>query len=584
MDKKEGEDKEEELSIKMPNLLKKLSPEHIFLIIFAASLLVFISVYEGGHIIHGSPYQLVAGDAFTFNVFSELPLDVNNYSLLPPYLAAGIADAANFFPPTPGIIVAELSLLSGAQTYDVLLHFNILLIILMAMGVYLALRLVNKNLAILGIVLVLISWKYPFSYVINWGAHLSVVNLFFGIGTLLAFLFLKERFMFVVFGIINASAFIAHGREFLTFNIAVALIFLFKLLLNKFDFKKIDWPLLKNYLLSIIVTTVLLFRYLPVLRQFGGANLGQQTQGEFFKYCPLDASSYHYVSFQTTGIFKWIIIIGMVFAVYLVLKKIKMETLLSYIIMFSLTYVLSSYFCIIGNKTTQIRHFYPVFLIPLLAIGAYNLIMLFKNQIGEKHVTTVSIFVAIIFIILAFVQHFPQQSPEYASSNPYTWDGIKWIGANTPENAKILVLYGDNFGQESMFWSLKRTWEKIIDEKYLQKVQEGRITPVYDISIKILGNHLKRNSLFNLTLNRYTAPDGSDLKVSEKSLCGFDYIFCNKGSQNQIIHAYTITLLNELINEGKFVPVYQNDLMIILKNTDVNGKCFKEKVISYESK
>jgi len=568
-----------EFSVNIPDFLKKIKLEWIFLVIFAVFLLVFISVYEGGVVKHDSPYQLIAGDMFTFTAFSEVAKDTNQYSFLPPYMANGITDAANLFSPIPGIIVAQLALFSGAETYDTVLHLNIFFLILMILGSYLALRYINKEIAILGIVLGLLAWKWPLSYIINWGAQLSVVNFFFIIAGLLSFLFLKERFMFIVFGIINAASFIAHGREFQTFNVAVVLFFIAYWAANKFDFKKLDWPWIKNYLLSVVVTIVLLFRYIPILREFGKYGQTTAARGTLLQYCSLSPDSYHYVSFAHLGIFKWLIFIGIIFAIYLLIKKFNEKPYLGFIIIYSLTFIISSYFCIYGNKTTQIRHFFPIFLIPLLGIGVYFLIVLLKKQLKNK-ILLASVIIAVALLFVAAVSHQPRPVSEYPVSNPLTWEGIKWIEENTDEDARVVVLYGDNFYQETLFYLLKRPFYNVLSDKYIDTIRGGTIPPEYNMTFSILGHHWTRKSLFELEITSYSGPNRENQKEFVGSLCDFEYVFSNKVSRNEVLSTYTQTLLNLLLQEGNFIVVFENDLMVVLENQDVGGECFNERRIT----
>ncbi len=561
-----------EFKLKMPDFAKKIKLEWLFLIVFAAFLLLFIARYEGGLLEHGSPYQLIAGDMFTFATLSEVAKDTSQYTFLPPYMAAGIEDAAHMFSPTPGIIVAQLALFTGVETYDTLLHLNIFLLILMIVGTYLALRYINREIAMAGVVLGLLMWKWPLTYVINWGAQFSVVNFFFVIAGLLAFYFLKERFMFIVFGIINAAGFIAHGREFQTFNIAVVVFFFVCWAAEKFDYRKIDWLWVKNYLLSLIVTLIFLFRYIPIWKDFGEGAKPPSVMGTFIKYCPLNPDSYHYISFSHLGIFKWLIFLGIVAAVLVLIKEIKKKPQLGFAVIYSLMFVISGYFCIYGNKTTQIRHFFPIFLIPLLGIGIYFAVSFLKGKIKTKIPLIIAV-IGITLMIYAWSSHYPNPVAEYPVSNPYTWEGIKWVQQNTEENARILVLYGDNFNQETLFYLLKRPFYKVLEPRYYDTIRTGVLTTRLNMTFSIVGNHYTRESLFKLKRTGYTDENGNNLKEFKGSICDFDYVFSNKGSSNEAVMIYTQLLLTELIERGNFGVVFNNDFMVILQNDNVGGEC-----------
>lgn len=538
------------------SLFKKLNLELVMLFIFMGVMLYFISVFSGAKLIHDSPYQYVAGDMFFLLSGADWITDSGDVTKYPSYLSDGANDQFPGLLPLFPMATAFLSDFTGIEKYDILFHLNIFFTVMTLLAVYLLLRKINKNMAILALPIMLLMFKWPFNYNLTWGMQMANMNFFFVITALIVFSLLNLPIMFLFFGILNAGSFFSHMRELLTLGLGISIYFLFSALKRNFD-----WMRLKKTFYSCIVSGIIVSYYLPILWQLVKAN----TSGGFIlKYCPAMTHLPHFVVLKDMGVFQWFFILGVGIALLTIIfkKNVKQEYLL--VSAFGFACIFTSYVCIIGNKTSHIRNFLPFFAAFFIGILLLNLCSILRRF---RKILICAAFMT--FIILMISNHFPKEIPEYAVSNPATWDSFRWIQANTEEDASILALYGDNFYQYTLFFSMKRRIHEVNTNEYINRIKEGIISPILPAHRRFLGKKLVRegNKLKDITY-------GSLVNVS---MCDYDYIYTNKISRIKPIQDYTSMVINNLIREANFSIVYTNELTVVLKNNNVNGTCFKEK-------
>lgn len=570
------------------DVYKKIKLEYVLLALFFIALLYFMSVFDGGHLIHAQgPYNYAAGDMFTFVAFADVAKYENDYTRQPPYIAGGQTDAVNFFSMTGAIIAAELSTFIGAESYDFIIHLNLLFIALSVFIIYLFMRKISVNLALLGLPFSLLMFSWPFNWIIDWGAHLSNVNLIFVVTSLFCLYYLDRKYMAVLLGILNGAGVLAHAREFLMFNVVIAVYFLVRLLKENVLIETIKKPSLikqflkenatvislKNYvLITVPITLFMMFRQLPGVKTiaYGPGYNGPGIPGIFEYIAP---SQFHHVYFPQFGFYQYLLWLGVLIALYLIFTNKKKD--IDIIALFSLVFLLHGFFSIFNNKTTQIRHLFPVVLIPLIGF----LLFAVYSQIQKSAKVRSSIIVGGLFILLlipTIAYHGPDPVPEYGISNPYIWGAIQWIRQNVASNERVLVLYGDTYNQVTMFSLMRKIHSTAVTETYLANAAKGIISA-------------NQTTMWGFPHAYYRQPSFTQIIETIKgerveSICSYDFVLSDKLSQNPKIQNYTITLLKKLINEGNFSIVYQNDLSVVLKNNDIGGKCFKDEVITYGNK
>jgi len=130
-----GDDVSVELNI------KKISSKHIeivALILFFIVLISFTSIFDNGLFAHrDGPVNLNAGDMYTFAAYADVARFSSDMKENPAHLSGGFPDTVNFFPPIAGILAAQIGDFVGVESYDLIVHLNILFLILSAAIIYL---------------------------------------------------------------------------------------------------------------------------------------------------------------------------------------------------------------------------------------------------------------------------------------------------------------------------------------------------------------------------------------------------------------------------------------------------------------
>ncbi len=540
---------------------KYLNLEFIVLAIFFVIMIKFVFVFGDGYLNHESPYKLVAGDAFWFTQTADSVSETGGTKYWPAYVENGIENASFERPPFLFLSMAQFSDFVGAKNYDTLIHYALFFIILSIISVYLLLRLFNKNIALLSLPLLLFAFRFPFNTNITWGAHMSNMNLFFIIIGLIIFTFIKEKWMFILFSIIAVAGFMSHGRESVYLGGVIVLYYIYGFIKKRFDMESF-----KQILLSVPLSLVLIGAYIPYLLSVGKDNIHLTWKTIIF-------TAPNYPTSSDFGIFKYILILGVVIGLlYLISGKSKNKLEIPILFSFVLIFVSFSNYVLGYTQALQIKVFSPFFYAPLFAVAIYYLISLISKKEETNKVLFPVIVVILILIMLAF--YLPQEVPEYAMSNPYTWDSFNWIKENTPENSTLVFLYGDNFYQDTLFLLAKRKGNYVIPEKYVDNVQKGLLTSNFEMKLETMTwEYYIRKGLFYKSIKYNQLFNGS--------LCDFDYIYFNKLSTYPILQQYTLLVRDTLIKEDNFTLVYENELVNILKNNKVGSKCFENKVLTY---
>lgn len=534
--------------------------EITFLLIFLGFLLKFSSVLSGQLLVHESPYQFVAGDMFWLTAEGLGIMNTDDISVRSPLLMKGDVGVYNNYPFILPMIIAELSFFTGFESYDILSHLVVFFILSIIICLYFILRQIHPFVAIAGTPLVLFMYKWPFNYVLTWGAQMSDTNMFLIFFAVLAFIFLDVKYMFILLGIINAAGIFAHARESLMFNIGILLFFAVQIITRQFN-KTLFW----KYILSAILTTVILISWLPVMHDIFGIYSGGST---FIQFCPANPESNHVVFLKDFGFFQWLLFPGILISIAL-LFLLKSSWQKKLCIAMFISFLINSYFCFLGNKSTQIRHFFPITL--ALFIGLLIWTIITNIPALSKNIKAGLVLVwSLVFMVLLLTYFFPAPVPEYAVSNPLTHSAFKWVESNLKSDENILYLYGDNHYQYTLFFLPMTLHDSIEQNDFFETIQKDGLTSRFKVIRGSLGFYVRRTSFFNL--------DSYGVGFFEnKTLCDYNYVYFNKISQQPIIAKYLADIKAILINEFNFNEVYTNQLVTILKNPSVGGVCFESR-------
>jgi hypothetical protein len=151
------------------------------------------------------------------------------------------------------------------------------------------------------------------------------------------------------------------------------------------------------------------------------------------------------------------------------------------------------------------------------------------------------------------------------------WQGIEWLYANTPADARVLFLYGDGYSQWIRF--IKRLNFLVDTQDYIRFAQEGKPNRIMKIEPMLQNDMhlLYRKGLFSF--GRHAKELNITVYPGAFDLCEFDYYVVDKASAYapQLIQI-NIRLAN-ILAARNMTLAYQNDNLAILKNNNVSGEC-----------
>ncbi len=557
--------------------------EWILLTLFFASILVFASIFDSGLLIHkDAPENLNAGDMFIFSSFGDLARYSNDMKIVPPYLSGNQNSSLNFFSPLSGIVIAQLSNAVGSENYDFVVHLNLFFLIMAMVVMYLLLRKIDKTSALLSLPIFLLVFKWPFNFIIQWGGHIGNFNIFLVVITLYCFLEIRQKFMFLILGLVNTASFLSHGREFQTLNIAFAIYFIIIIIKDK-TYNKIfsksfiqhlkedeNLTSIKNFVYSVIITTIFIFPWWPALSVFGSKNIGDSASAGLISgiiswgYNPL----FHQVKFSDFGIFLIFIILSLILGMLYIYSKYDKKLVL--MCTFSLVFFFSGIFIILGNAMPQARAFYVITLMPIITILFLNILGISSKSIKiDKYVLTSVFFV--FLIIIAFYWHKPQSLDSGSLVTKERMDSFKWVKNNLKDNSTILMFYGDIYRQKSIFTLMRHPYHVVDENDIVNNIKELKIRSSFKINKWVVHERFTRE-------NGKVTADPNEFITVQDSLCSYRYIYFDKQSESKELGYYSKIIAESLIKGSGYSLIYENNLVIILENKN-HGKCFADELL-----
>lgn len=548
------------------------------IIIFLAILLNYISIFDGGLLEHDKPYQHNANDMFTFSAGADVIKYQDDLTKNPLFLSAGFEDAYNPYPPVPGIISSELAQFTNLENYDFLIHINLIFLLFMMFIIYYMMRKIDVNLALFGLPLFLLMFRWPFNYTIHQARHWTIVSMLFMLVGLFCIYHLKDKRFIIPLALINAASFFTHARELQVGNmifVVYLIIYFFKSKSYKslsFNIQKLkDNPNLRiffNYFISILITILLIFGWWKLLPSL----FLSQGKAEIIRFILGDKR----VTIGELGFLTLFVLLGIIFSIKFLFSKKNKDYIILYsfgIMMFLFTFVR-----LFASKTSQLRTLIPITYAPFLALGVWQLVNIIKKKLKPSRQL---IFVALIFIILiSFVAY--NNKPETIPSQYFlpdnTWQAFHWIQENTPEESTILILYGDKNTQPVRNYLTYRPVRFVLHDNYIKNIQAGIISSDQDIYSNLgQGIYLLNNTTNQIYLR---AKGPKELSLIE-SICNYQYVYIDHVSAIPIITSYNQLLISKLIEEASYQVVYSNEQTIILEGKNLSSNCFEDVQIQY---
>lgn len=538
--------------------------ERIYLIlIFSVLLLIGNANLWDYKLSHEFPFGYMASDAFQHQIRAEAIKDAGNFRFEANYISRSFENAVGRYPPVMYHLAVVFSYLAGLEVYDSIYFIVFFLASLSAIIMYLVIKGVNKNAALLSLPLSLLVFASPAYIGFTWGHWPSIVAQFFLTTIFWGVYRIDIRKSFLFIGIFLSAIIMTHTSEFI-----FALFFIFVFFAAGLLFKKTDFKNVKNLILGIISALIISSYYLIIFRYSWFV-----AQPYSFAIKPLWEGNpgFYLANFQILLVF---ILIGMVFW----LAKIKDMHIAFLAGISMLAMGLGNYFGF-DARAFQLRFFWPIYLSVFFGFGIYSIL----RFAIKKWNLIYSILLGAIFLILILGLVKVPYIPEYQKittqgiMDRFHWEGLKWLSEKTPKNAKVYFFYGDIYDQDALLRNSKRVHFLIDPNDLIGNINNRKISRRYITELPGDGGGgiVYRKSLFSF--GDYDKETDRKYFFGKKDICQFDYYVFDKMSRQQALAQYNLLIASGLLKNNFTSVVFENQVLIILKNNNIGADCIEER-------
>ncbi|MBI2658468.1 hypothetical protein HYX08_07285 [Candidatus Woesearchaeota archaeon] len=540
----------------------KLDLENIYLIsVFSLLLFLGYANLVDHSLGHDFPYGYFASDAFQHQTRVEWIKDEGNYRNEAPYIVFGIRDVIGYYPPVIYHLSVLLSYASGLETYDTLQFMVFFAAAIAAIVMYFIIRNFSKNVAILSMPLAVLLFYNGIYTGFTWGHWPSLLSQFF----LVAFFWyaanidLKHSFIF--FAVFLSAIILTHTAEAIFAAMFFAIFLAYKLLRKEFSL-----GIIKNAVYGSIITVVATFNFLVIFKLVWAVRQPFELSIKRAWDAPL-------MFFGDFGLLLVFFAAGIIVS----LTWLRKKDMLPFVIAASM--LLFSYTNYIGFDTRafQLRFFWPVYLSFLLGLGIFYIAnTLYRNwKILHSVIASVALIIVLTTASFAFIPGYKKMTAQGIMDN-FHWQAFQWLGKSTDNSARVYFFYGDMYGQDAVLRNAKRLHGLIVPEDYADAISKRELRRFYETEMPGDGGGgaVQRPSFFSF---HFAADDIRNDLSGKKDICSFDYLVFDKTSGQQAFAQYNLLLANELLKKNFISPVFENQLVVILKNKNPGEDCIEER-------
>ncbi len=537
----------------------KVDFEKIFLLLFlAAALYIGAANIFSAEVSHSYPYAYYASDPFIHYLTTESLKENGNFLHVSKWYTANQSNVEYCLPPQNYMMAAAFSFNSGLESYDAIYFISVIAAVINAFIIYIMLRKISKNAAIISLPFTLIVFTKIFVASFTWGQWQAAVAYMFFAAALWALSEIKHNYAFVLYAIFASACFLTHYPEFIFLGF-----FMLIYAAVRFFFKELTLDEIKNIAFASVLTLILIFwellRFYGIWvkgtkNELGGAELSLPITG-----IPVPG----FMDFTVVLVIA--IFVGVIFSLLLLRKERHV------ILMYSIFILMMWWSNYLGltKRTVTLRYTAPIVLAVLIGVGIYYLLKSFIKDWKQVYSF------GLACVLLAGVIYFfmtPTGSPGWMIQE--RWDAMSWIAKNTPQTTTVLYLYGDGYEQHNPLASTKRLNFRLLPDAMIAAAQKGEIKRTYlarDVTGMCSIMEPYRKSLLEYGFYAREKPNVN--AHQEVDICSFEYYFIEKASARiPQLAQYNVAIGNELIQHG-FVPVFNNQLVTILKNNNPGVNC-----------
>lgn len=555
--------------------MAKIDLEKIILLAFFA-LLLFLGpgILFGHKIQHDFPFAYSASDAFQHQVRAEAIKDAGNFRYEATYISKGIENAVGRYPPVLYHLAVMMSYASGVEVYDSIFFIVAFFAVIAAFIMYYIIKDFNRTTALLSLPLSILAFSFPLSLGFIWGHWPSLLSQSFLVLLFWSVMRIGMRRAYVLIALALSATALTHTSETIFAFMFLALFFGIKLAAKKLSKNDI-----KNIAFFMIIFFVVIGYYFIIFQ-----NTWAKTQPYSFIIEPVwEGNPGFYIA--GFGLLLVPMIAGIIFSIPR-LKDLHVSIILAFAMLVSgfLNYIG------FGLRSFQIRFFWPIYLSVFLGFGLY---MLLKFIIKKWNFIYTSVLFVILVVLLAGIIKFPvmKQTPaqtipyvpylnmdtNQGLMNPFHWSALKWLSENTPQSSKIYFFYGDIYSQDALLRNSKRLHYQVDPPDFIKAIQERKLKRAYvsELPGDTGGSIAVRKGLFSF--EDAFAQKAKEYSFGLKDICAFDYFVFDKVSGQQALAQYNLLIASELLKKDYISRVFENEVVIILKNSNIGADCIEER-------
>ena len=542
----------------------KLDLEKIILVIF---ITIFLFIGLGSifnhKIKHDFPNGYFASDAFQHQVRAEAIKDAGNFRYEANYISKGFEKVVGRYPPFIYHLSVILSYSSGIEVYDSIYFVALFFAVIAALLMYLIINDFNKSIALISLPLTFLIFTNPIVAGFTWGHWPSLLSQMFLLAFFWGIMRIELAKSYLLISAFFAAIIMTHTSE-----AVFAVMFLGIFFVTKFLTKNLKISEIKTIIIAFVISFILSLYYLIIFKD-------TLAKGETYKFIiePIWQGNpgFYIMDFGVLSIF---IVIGIIFSL-LKLKEVHASLILALVMLISgfLNYIG------FGLRSFQIRFFWPIYLSVFFGFGIYILLKFVIKKWNQTYSLAIFVILTIILTGVIKIPKIPQYNKLTSQGimDSYHWSALTWLSKNTAINSKIYFFYGDIYSQDALLRNSKRVHYQIDPDDFVKAIQEKKIKRSYisELPGDSGGSLAGRISWFKL--KDISADKPHEYFFGPQDICKFDYLVFDKPKNDNDIKVYNMIILSEMLKKNFIENVFENKVLIILKNNKAGADCIEER-------
>ncbi len=524
-------------------------------------LFILLLFYPSYHIFHNSmphefPIGYLAGDSLIHLTLTEDVYYNGNLKNFPSYMVGGYEDIAVANPTLVYNVVSSYTNFSGLEPYDALILVNVLFFILAIFIMYIIIKRLDPKIAILSLPLGYFIFYTPFYFALLYGQFSFILGIVFLLGGAWCLVNFNENKIFLILALFLIATALAHPSEFV---ILLGLIFVFFIYIYiKRDEVKVNT---KKIIYAVLLALLFSFHYINIfMSSYLKSELNLKFQYVFSGYNLPEMLNF-------PGIIILLLILGLILSIFYLAKEFKEKK--SFVFLIGIYLLLITYTNFIGQvRAIQIRLMWPVLLMLFFGLA----VKLIFDMVSISKIRYIQMLFTLTLIIFFFFLSIRGLSyVDSVNLDPHGWDGIVKVRENTNLNDVIFLFKEDRQKEGGVYYLFKRrAFSFDLKEDFNNTNFDAKNIEVVPLLFTDTGLPYKK-SLF--TYGSHLEDYKENKEISKKKFCDYNYLFIYKRSDLTQEMNKKISFSNHLLDTEKASLMFNNALVMVIKNNFVGGDC-----------